>query len=144
MVRISSWNFVRVPKAWLWTHIQSVSLKFSWKLWFLQIHKFQENILESSRNVSETTPWSHCISIYTIPKTRCIDTWWFSCDVGITRSGLRKIVGLNHGFPIWNGSFHILMLRINMVTLDEWNHVFTTVFRLIHVSTQEQEHVWDV
>ena len=29
MMRISSWNFVRVPKAWLWAHVQSLSLKFS-------------------------------------------------------------------------------------------------------------------
>ena len=28
-VRISSWKFVRVPKAWLWAHVQSFSLKFS-------------------------------------------------------------------------------------------------------------------
>ena len=29
LMRISSWNFVRVPKAWLWAHVQSFSLKFS-------------------------------------------------------------------------------------------------------------------
>ena len=29
MVRISSWNFVRVPKAWLWAHVQGFSLKFT-------------------------------------------------------------------------------------------------------------------
>ena len=29
IVRISSWKFVRVPKARLWAHIQSFSLKFS-------------------------------------------------------------------------------------------------------------------
>ena len=29
LMRISSWNFVRVPKAWLWAHVQSFSLKLS-------------------------------------------------------------------------------------------------------------------
>ena len=29
LMRISSWNFVRVPKAMLWAHAQSLSLKFS-------------------------------------------------------------------------------------------------------------------
>ena len=29
LMRISSWNFVRVPKAMLWAHVQSFSLKFS-------------------------------------------------------------------------------------------------------------------
>ena len=29
LMRISSWNFVRVPKTMLWTHVQSFSLKFS-------------------------------------------------------------------------------------------------------------------
>ena len=56
MVIISSWNFVRVPNAWLWAHEQSFSLKCSYEVRFLQTHKFRENILESSRNVSETTP----------------------------------------------------------------------------------------
>ena len=29
IMRISCWNFVRAPKAWLWAHVQSFSLKFS-------------------------------------------------------------------------------------------------------------------
>ena len=29
MVIILSWNFVRVPKAWLWAHVQSFSLKIA-------------------------------------------------------------------------------------------------------------------
>ena len=29
MMRISSWNFVHVPKAWLWAHVHCFSLKFS-------------------------------------------------------------------------------------------------------------------
>ena len=43
MLQTSSWNFVSVPKASLGAHAQSFS-------------KFWENILESSRNVSETYP----------------------------------------------------------------------------------------
>ena len=43
MVRISSWNCVRVPKAWSTNSA---------------IHKFRENILESLWNISETTPWT--------------------------------------------------------------------------------------
>ena len=51
MVRISSWNFVRVPKAWLWcTRFQHEILI---KSMISAIHKFQENILESLQNVSE-------------------------------------------------------------------------------------------
>ena len=34
LVRISSWNFVRVPKVILWAHVQSFSLKFSKEMWF--------------------------------------------------------------------------------------------------------------
>ena len=36
MVVISSWNCVRVPKALLWEHVQSISLKFSREVRFLQ------------------------------------------------------------------------------------------------------------
>ena len=35
VMRISSWNFVRVPKAMLWAHIQSFDLKFSPYIRFL-------------------------------------------------------------------------------------------------------------
>ena len=51
MLRISSCNFVRVPKAWLWAHVQSFNSKCNKKYDFSHIQ-----ILESSRNVSETSP----------------------------------------------------------------------------------------
>ena len=41
MVRISSWNFVPVPKAMLWAHVQSFSLKFSLERRFLQYANFK-------------------------------------------------------------------------------------------------------
>ena len=44
-------NFVRVPKAWRWAHVQSFNSKCNKKYDFSNIH-----ILESSRNVSETSP----------------------------------------------------------------------------------------
>ena len=56
-MRISDWGFVRVPKAMLWAHVQ----KFQFEI--LTVNKicgivcFREIVLESSRNVSETTPW---------------------------------------------------------------------------------------
>ena len=53
--RIASWNFVRVPKAWV--HAQSFSLKSHKKYNFCNT-KFSENILESSRNISKTPPWT--------------------------------------------------------------------------------------
>ena len=53
IVRITGWNFVRVPKAC--THTK-FSLKCSQEVRFLQYKKNQANILESSRDVSETLP----------------------------------------------------------------------------------------
>ena len=41
MVSISSWNFVCVPKAMLWAHVHSISLKFSSDLQFMQYTNFQ-------------------------------------------------------------------------------------------------------
>ena len=41
MVGISSWNFVRAPKASIWAHIHSFSLKFAWEVWFLQYKNFE-------------------------------------------------------------------------------------------------------
>ena len=35
VIRISSWNFVRVPKALLWAHVQSFRLTFLPQMWFL-------------------------------------------------------------------------------------------------------------
>ena len=40
LVRISSWNFARVPKAMLCSHVQSFSLKFSPYIWFLALYIF--------------------------------------------------------------------------------------------------------
>ena len=37
---ISSWNFVRVPKAKLWTHVHSFSLKLSPQIWLLALYIF--------------------------------------------------------------------------------------------------------
>ena len=41
MVRISIWKFVRVPKARLWAHLQSFSLKFSSQVIFMQYTNFE-------------------------------------------------------------------------------------------------------
>ena len=54
IVRITSWNFVCVTKAWLWTHIQ-FQLEILTSSMIFAIRKFLDNILESSQNVSETT-----------------------------------------------------------------------------------------
>ena len=40
LMRISSWNFVYLPREWLWTHMQSSSLKFSPQMWFLALYIF--------------------------------------------------------------------------------------------------------
>ena len=37
LMKISNWNFVRVPNAMLWAHIQSFILKFSPQMWFLAL-----------------------------------------------------------------------------------------------------------
>ena len=47
MVRISSRNFVCVPKAMLWAHVQSFSFKFSSKVWFLQYTNFERIFLRA-------------------------------------------------------------------------------------------------
>ena len=49
MVRISSWNFVRVPRFRLEILIRGTVSAIQ--------NKFRENILKSPRNVSETPPW---------------------------------------------------------------------------------------
>ena len=41
LVRIASWNFVRVPRASLWAHIQSFSLKFAVEVQSLQCSNFE-------------------------------------------------------------------------------------------------------
>ena len=47
MVRISNSNFVCVPKAWLWAHIQSFSLKFSSEVRFLQFTNVERIFLRA-------------------------------------------------------------------------------------------------
>ena len=59
LMRILSWNFARVPKAMLWAH---TCTNFQLEILAINVISgivyFREIILESSWNVSETTPWS--------------------------------------------------------------------------------------
>ena len=41
VVGLSNWNCVLVPKARLWAHVYSLSLKFSWEVRFLQYTHFE-------------------------------------------------------------------------------------------------------
>ena len=49
MLRISSWNFVRAPKASPWAQVQRFSLKFSWDVWFMQYTKSREYFEELAK-----------------------------------------------------------------------------------------------
>ena len=63
---ISSWNFERVPNAVLWAHVQMFSLKFSLNMTSGTAY-FHDIVLESSRNVIETTPRPPATVILTSP-----------------------------------------------------------------------------
>ena len=58
ILRISSWNFVRVPKAWLWAHLKIWAWNSHQKYDFCNTHKSRENILENLQSVNETPPKS--------------------------------------------------------------------------------------
>ena len=60
--RISSWNFVRVPKAWLWAHVQSFSLKFSSRVLFLQCTNFERIFWRARETLVKQSPgpWQAC------------------------------------------------------------------------------------
>ena len=73
MVRISSWNSVCVPKTLALGTRTKFRLEILIRSTISAIHKFRENILESSRNVSETTPRPACTS------TRAWRTCWDAC-----------------------------------------------------------------
>ena len=61
MVRISSWNFVRVLKAWLWAQLQSFSLKFSWELRFLQYTIFKRISWRARETLVKQPPGPHAL-----------------------------------------------------------------------------------
>ena len=56
LFRISSWNFVRVPKAMLWSHVQSFSLKFSPWMWFLALYIFARLFWRARETLVKQTP----------------------------------------------------------------------------------------
>ena len=58
MVKISSWNFVRVPKAWLWAHVQSFSLKFSSQVLFLRYTHFERIFWRARETLVKQPPVS--------------------------------------------------------------------------------------
>ena len=60
LMRISSWNFVRVPKAMLWAHVQSFSLKFSLKMWFLTLYIFARLFWRAHKTLVKQPPGLLC------------------------------------------------------------------------------------
>ena len=110
---ISSWNFVRVPKAWLWTHVQSFSLKSPWKSTIFAIHKFGDNILESSRNISETSPRRNHFGCWASGKVSWCHHQWLLCHFVVQ-------FHLNGGgswlWCWWDGNVNVLHIFFNMAT----------------------------
>ena len=58
MVRISIWKFVRVPKARLWAHVQSFSLKFSSQVLFVQYTNFERIFWRARETLVKQPPGS--------------------------------------------------------------------------------------
>ena len=56
MIRISSWNLVGVPKAWLWAHVQSFSLKFWSQALFLQYTNFERIFWRARKTLVKQPP----------------------------------------------------------------------------------------
>ena len=67
-VRISSRNFVCVPKAWLWPHIQSFSLKLSLEVRFLRYTSFERIFWRAREMLMKQPPGAHL----TIPTNSCL------------------------------------------------------------------------
>ena len=59
MVGILSWKFARVPKAWLWAHIQSFSWKFSSEVRFLQYTNFERISWRACKTLVKQPPGPH-------------------------------------------------------------------------------------
>ena len=59
MVRISIWKFVRVPKARLWAHVQSFSLKYSSQVLFVQYTNFERIFWRARETLVKQSPGSH-------------------------------------------------------------------------------------
>ena len=56
---ISGWNFVRVPKAMLWAHIQSFSLNFSAYMLFLALYMFARLYWKARETLVKQPPGQH-------------------------------------------------------------------------------------
>ena len=63
MVRIWSWNFVHVPKAWLWAHIQIFSFKLSYEVRFLQYTNFERISWRAHKRLVKQPPGSTGIAM---------------------------------------------------------------------------------
>ena len=58
MVRISIWKCVRVPKARLWAHVQSFSLKFSSQVLFVEYTNFERIFWRARETLVKQPPGS--------------------------------------------------------------------------------------
>ena len=72
--------------AMLWAHIQSFSLIFSSWMWFSGIVYFCEIVFESSRNVSETTPWTLSANYHYLLLSNTRHTFIIRCPLAFGNS----------------------------------------------------------
>ena len=105
-MRISSWNFVRVPKAMFWAHVQ-----VSFQLEILRINvissilDFRKIILESARNVSEVYEKSYPVTHDNILHDNTTTPLLIGSQQSVTlfsneNNPDSKVHGVNMG-PIW-------------------------------------------
>ena len=122
VVRISSWNFGRVPKAWLEILIRST---------ISAIHKFLENILESSY-VHETTPWSSESKMAKHPKaaatfklqwiwksTNYNKTCWGHAMIPDCQQDLQSVLALQ-GLTHWGWDKMAVILQTTVSNAFSW------------------------
>ena len=60
VMRISSWNFVRVSKAWLWGHVHNFGLRFSPQMLFLALYIFARLFWRARETSVKQPPGAMC------------------------------------------------------------------------------------
>ena len=77
-VRISSRNFVCVPKAWLWAYIQSFSLTFSQEVRFLRYTNYERIFWRARETLVKQPPVTRNIDVFfdLCLKQWLSEQWW--------------------------------------------------------------------
>ena len=157
MVRISIWNFIRVLNAWLWAHVQYLSLKFSEEVRFLIYTNFERIYWKARETLVKHPPdlWFFCLysgwpllGLCTWRDVPILDTTGrnSACRAGPKRTGRLILWKVKRESILWwlwhyrNCHYHFYIIDVFLSICRRWNESSSFVQYIIEASFAREKN----